>query len=107
MQGDYPKSFYSDRPTEMQNIRIAASPHTSGFAPSKPTFLCNLISLTFRQILKKNKRHFFIKKNDILYTELNFAIFWSSPDKPTPDFRPLNLPEMVFVDAFKGSLSTT
>ncbi len=43
----------------------------------------------------------------MLYTELNFAIFWSSPDKPTPDFRPLNPPEMVFVDAFKGSLSTT
>lgn len=64
-----------DRPTEMQIIRIAASPHTSGFAPSKPAFQCNLISLTFRQILKKNKRHFFPQKNDMLYTELNFAIF--------------------------------
>jgi hypothetical protein len=55
---------------EMQNIRIAASPHTSGFAPSKPTFLCNLISLTFPKILKKNKRHFSLEKNDMLYTEL-------------------------------------
>lgn len=91
----------------MQNIRIAASPHTSGFAPSEPTFTCYFFSLTFRQILKKNKRHFFPQKNDMLYTELNFAIFWSSPDKPTLDFRPLNPPEMVFVDAFKGSLSTT
>ena len=91
----------------MQNIRIAASPHTSGFAPSKAALECNLISLTFLEILKKNKRHFFPQKNDMLYTELNFAIFWSSPHKPTLDFRPLNPPEMVFVDAFKGSLSTT
>lgn len=43
----------------------------------------------------------------MLYTELNFAIFWSSPYKGTLDIRPLNPPEMVFVDAFKGILSTT
>ncbi|MBW4609352.1 MAG: hypothetical protein KME22_19630 [Hassallia sp. WJT32-NPBG1] len=92
---------------DLQNIRITTCLHSKGFAPSFPAEICNLMSLTFLKILKKNKRHFFPQKNDMLYTELNFAIFWSSPDKPTLDIRPLNPPEMVFVDAFKGSLSTT
>lgn len=91
----------------MQNTCIATSPYTREFAPSFPAEICNLISLTFPKILKKNKLHFFHQKNDMLYTELNLAIFWSSPNKPTLDIRPLNPPEMVFVDAFKGSLSTT
>jgi hypothetical protein len=30
------------------------------------------------KILKKLEWHFFERKNDILYTELNFANFWSS-----------------------------
>jgi hypothetical protein len=78
--------------SSLQNIRIAASPYTSAFSPSKPTFTCNLISLTLPKILNKNKRHFSPQKNDMLYTELNFAISWSSPHKPTLDFRSLNPP---------------
>jgi hypothetical protein len=69
LQGDYHKSC-SAIALDLQNIRIAASPPTSAFAPSKPTFQCNLISLTFPKILKKNKLHFSPQKNDMLYTEL-------------------------------------
>lgn len=43
----------------------------------------------------------------MLYTESNLAIFWSGTNKLTSDSRLLNPPQMVFVDAFKGSLSTT
>ncbi len=69
LQGDYHKSC-SAIALDLHSFRIAASPHTSAFAPSKPTFMCNLISLTFTKILKKNKLHFSPQKNDMLYTEL-------------------------------------
>jgi hypothetical protein len=37
----------------------------------------NLI-LLFRQNLRKYELHFFLKKNDMLDTELNFARIWGS-----------------------------
>ncbi|NMG22558.1 hypothetical protein DP116_25155 [Brasilonema bromeliae SPC951] len=42
------------------------------------------------KILKKPELHFFLEKNDILYTELNFAIFWSSAPLSAPDFQNQN-----------------
>jgi hypothetical protein len=38
--------------------------------------------------LKEHELHFYLKKNDMLYTELNFARIWSSTAYPTPVFPP-------------------
>jgi hypothetical protein len=38
--------------------------------------------------LKEYELHFYLKKNDMLYTELNFARIWSSTAYPTPVFPP-------------------
>jgi hypothetical protein len=78
LQADYHKCR-SAIALDLQIIRIATSRHTKGFAPLKPTFMCNLISLTFLRILKKNKLHFFHQKNDMLYTELNLAFSGVAP----------------------------
>ena len=56
--------------------------------------------------LKKYKWHFYAKKNDRLYTELNFARIWSNRADLTPVFSPQIYEEQEFPGEVVGKLST-